>query len=257
MNREEIGELAAAYALGGLEGEDRARFEALLERGRPGRGARAPRLRGHAGRSWPPRPPRRRPPAVKAALMERIAAAAARRRGPLPRRPRALWPVGAERGHGRRARRDRGRLVASRRPTRSGSTRWRADAEQLQAELRSQQTVIAILRDPATQVVALAGPAAGADRAGAHDVARPGRRGVRRHRAARAARRARPTSSGPSRGAMRRSRRVSSPWTRRGRGASRCGRCPGWRRSTPSRCTLEPAGGLPAPSGEMYLLGKS
>ena len=33
------------------------------------------------------------------------------------------------------------------------------DADQLKAELRSQQTVIAILRDPATQVVALAGQA--------------------------------------------------------------------------------------------------
>ena len=35
MNRDEIGELAAAYALGGLEGEDRARFEALLAAGDP------------------------------------------------------------------------------------------------------------------------------------------------------------------------------------------------------------------------------
>ncbi len=35
MNREEIGELAAAYALGGLEAEDRARFETLLRAGDP------------------------------------------------------------------------------------------------------------------------------------------------------------------------------------------------------------------------------
>jgi anti-sigma-K factor RskA len=35
MNREEIGELAAAYALGGLEAADRARFEALLQTGDP------------------------------------------------------------------------------------------------------------------------------------------------------------------------------------------------------------------------------
>ena len=41
MNRDEIDELAAAYALGGLEGEERVRFEALLRGGRPGRAARA------------------------------------------------------------------------------------------------------------------------------------------------------------------------------------------------------------------------
>ena len=35
MNRDEINELAAAYALGGLEGEDRVRFEALLAAGDP------------------------------------------------------------------------------------------------------------------------------------------------------------------------------------------------------------------------------
>ncbi|HKW92238.1 MAG TPA: anti-sigma factor, partial [Methylomirabilota bacterium] len=33
MNREEIGELAAAYATGGLEGTDLARFEELLRAG--------------------------------------------------------------------------------------------------------------------------------------------------------------------------------------------------------------------------------
>ena len=35
MNREEIGELAAAYALGGLDGADRTRFEVLLRTGDP------------------------------------------------------------------------------------------------------------------------------------------------------------------------------------------------------------------------------
>jgi len=35
VNAEEIRDLAAIYALGGLEGEDRARFEALLQAGAP------------------------------------------------------------------------------------------------------------------------------------------------------------------------------------------------------------------------------
>ena len=35
MNADEIRDLAAVYALGGLEGEDRARFEALLQAGDP------------------------------------------------------------------------------------------------------------------------------------------------------------------------------------------------------------------------------
>ena len=42
MNRDEINELAAAYALGGLEGEDHVRFEALLAAGDPDAGNRRP-----------------------------------------------------------------------------------------------------------------------------------------------------------------------------------------------------------------------
>src|SRR6266851_3711923 len=91
MNRDEIDELAAAYALGGLEGEERVRFEALLEAGDPD-AVRALRdcedtLVGLAAGA-----PEAPPPAVKAALMERIAGTPAPVRT-LPRRSRALWPV--------------------------------------------------------------------------------------------------------------------------------------------------------------------
>ena len=91
MNRDEIDELAAAYALGGLEGEDRVLFEGLLEAGDPG-AVQALRdcedtLVGLAAAA-----PEAPPPGVKAALMERIAATPAPVR-PLPRRPRPLWPV--------------------------------------------------------------------------------------------------------------------------------------------------------------------
>ena len=74
MNREEIGELAAAYALGGLEGADRARFESLLRTGDPDAVAALRAFEDTLAdlAAAAPEPP---PPAVKAALMERIAAA--------------------------------------------------------------------------------------------------------------------------------------------------------------------------------------
>ena len=95
MNREEIGELAAAYALGGLEAADRARFETLLQTGDPETVAALRDFEGTladlaaAARETPP-------PAVKAALMERIAAAPPATREPVrprPRARRAIWPA--------------------------------------------------------------------------------------------------------------------------------------------------------------------
>ena len=98
------------------------------------------------------------PPAVKAALMERIAAPRA------PGRPAAtvvaarIWPVvlSGAMAAGLAA------IVVGWSVSSTYEKRLDAlasDAEQLKAELRSQQAVIAILRDPATQVVALAGQA--------------------------------------------------------------------------------------------------
>jgi anti-sigma-K factor RskA len=71
VNVEEIRELAAVYALGGLDGEDRARFEALLAAGDPE--ARAA-LRDFEGTlvQMAATAAETPPPRVKAALMERI-----------------------------------------------------------------------------------------------------------------------------------------------------------------------------------------
>ena len=73
MNAEEIRDLAAIYALGGLEGEDRARFEALLQAGDPEAASALRDFQGTllelaAATSEVP------PPGVKQALMERIGA---------------------------------------------------------------------------------------------------------------------------------------------------------------------------------------
>ena len=253
MNRDEIDELAAAYALGGLEGEDRVRFEALLEAGDPG-AVRALRdcedtLVGLAAAA-----PEAPPPAVKAALMERIAATSAPVR-PLPRRPRALWPVVLS-----------GAMAAGLAAvvvgwSVSATYEKRLDAlaqsaEQLRAELRSQQTVIAILRDPATQVVSLAGlPPAPAARARMMWHAQAG--GVfvatglptppdgKAYQLWAIAGGNAPVSAGVF--------TVDAAGT----GSLAVRPLPGVAAVSAFAVTLEPAGGLPAPSGEMYLLGKS
>jgi anti-sigma-K factor RskA len=130
------------------------------------------------------------------------------------------------------------------------------DAEQLKAELRSQQAVIAILRDPATQVVALAGlPPAPTARArmmwhasaGGVFVATglPAPPPGKTYQLWAIAGRDAPVSAG-----------VFSV-DARGTGSLSVGPLPGVSAVNAFAVTLEPAGGLPAPSGEMYLLGKS
>ena len=253
MNRDEIGELAAAYALGGLEGEDLARFEALLRAG-DADAVRAVRdsedtLVGLAAAA--PEPP---PPAVKAALMARVAATPAPVR-PLPRRPRALWPAVLT---GAMAAGLAGVVVGW---SVSSTYEKRLDAlaqsaEQLRAELRSQQAVIAILRDPATQVVALAGlpPAPGARarmmwhaQAGGVFVAAglPAPPPGKAYQLWAIAGSNAPVSAGVF--------TVDAAGT----GSLSVRPLPGVSTVSAFAVTLEPAGGLPAPSGEMYLLGKS
>src|SRR6266566_1615100 len=96
MNREEIRELAALYALGGLDGDDLARFEALLRsRDRDATSALGDfeaALLGLAREST-----QSPPAALRAALLERIGAQG---RGEptriAPKRPRgrrAIWPA--------------------------------------------------------------------------------------------------------------------------------------------------------------------
>ena len=257
MNREEIGELAAAYALGGLEGEELARFEALLEAG-DADALRALRecgdtLVGLAVAAVEP------PPAgVKAALLERIAAApaASAPARPLPRRrPRALWPVvlSGAMAAGLAA------VVVGWSVSSTYEKRLDAlarDAEQLSAELRAQQAVIAILRDPATQVVVLAGlPPAPAARARMMWHAQAGGVFVATGLPAPPEGKAYQlwaiagTNAPVSAGVF----TVDASGT----GSLAVRPLPGVSTVNAFAVTLEPAGGLPAPSGDMYLLGKS
>jgi anti-sigma-K factor RskA len=163
MNRDEIAELAAGYALGALDADDRARFEGLLAAGdalataalRDFEGAVA----GLAAETIVAPSP-----AVKAALMARIDA-----EGP--------------------SREAVARTLSSVNPSPSGRSKWTIvlsgamaagiaaiavgwvvstaydrrvaqlaqETAALKQELDRQQSLVALLQDPATQVVALAG----------------------------------------------------------------------------------------------------
>jgi anti-sigma-K factor RskA len=130
------------------------------------------------------------------------------------------------------------------------------DADQLRAELRGQQAVIAILHDPATQVVALAGlapaPAARArmmwhEKAGGVFVATglPAAPAGKAYQLWAIAGSNAPVSAGVF--------TVDAS----GAGSLAVRPLPGVTTVSAFAVTLEPAGGLPTPSGEMYLLGKS
>jgi len=170
MNRDEIAELAAGYALGALDAEDRARFEALLAAG----DAEAPAaLRDFEGvvTGLAAETAATPLPAVKAALMARIDAQGRSREAVV----RTLSSVKAD-----RSRPSTWTLVLS------GAmaagivaiavglavsaaydrrlTQLAQEAAALKQEAERQQSVVALLRDPATQVVAFSGlePAPGA-----------------------------------------------------------------------------------------------
>ena len=163
MNRDEVIELAAGYALGALEMEDRARFEALLAAGDAE--ARAAlrdfesTVAGLAAETA-----EAAPPDVKAALLARIDAEG-RSRGTLTQilsaaRPapprRSLWTVVAV-----------GAMAAAIAAIAVGlavSTVYDRRISQLareetllKEELTRQKELVTILQDPATRVVALSG----------------------------------------------------------------------------------------------------
>ncbi len=218
-----------------LEAEDRARFETLLRAGDPEAAAALREFEGTLA-DLAAATPETPPPAVKAALMERIAAAPPRGTRRVRCRVSAapIWPVvlSGAMAAGLAA------IVVGWSVSSTYEKRLDAlarDAEQLKAELRGQQTVIAILRDPATQMVALAGqapaPTARARmmwhaKAGGVFVAAglPEAPAGKAYQLWAIAGDNAPVSAG-----------VFSGGRRRGRGASRCGRCRAWRRSTRSR----------------------
>lgn len=163
MNRDEVVELAAAYALGALDGEDRARFEALLTAGDVD--ARAA-LRDFestvatlaAETAESPRP------AVKSALMARIDAEERSRRNvtrvlSMPRSApprRSLWTVVAVGAMAASvAAIAVGLAVSSLYDRRIGQLAQ--EQAQLKEELARQESLVTIFQDPATKVVALSG----------------------------------------------------------------------------------------------------
>jgi anti-sigma-K factor RskA len=255
MNREEIRDLAAMYALGGLDGEDRARFEALLRSADPDAAAALAdfesALAGLATESA-----ETPPPAVRAALMERIAAetpsgAVAR---PLRSR-RALWPVvwGAVMAAGLAA------VAVGLSVSASYEKRLAVLAREsaaLKADISREQQIIAMLRDPATQIVSLSGlqpaPSARArmiwnEQAGGLLIAAgmPPTPAGKTYQLWAIVGKNPPVSAG-----------VFSVDTK-GAGSLRVAPLSGVGKVDVFAVTLEPAGGLPAPSGQMYLASKS
>ena len=262
MNRDEIMELAAGYALGSLEREDRARFEALLEAGDP---AAVAGLREFQSTVVAVAEDVRESPSphVRRALMDRIAAEGreAERPGPAPaavtplRPRRRIWPViwaGAMAaglaaiavGLGLSASYERRLAELSR------------EAGALREELGRQQSVVAILRDPATQVVGLAGQPASPEArarmlwhatAGGIFVAAglPPAPPGKAYQLWAIAGQNPPVSAGVF--------TVDA----RGTGSLQVPPLPGIARVDVFAVTLEPAGGLPSPSGAMYLVGKA
>lgn len=163
MNRDEVIELAAGYALGALEVEDRARFEALLAAGDAE--ARAA-LRDFESTvvELAAATAEAAPPAVKAALLARIDAEG-RSRGaltqvlsaarPAPRR-RSLWTVVTVGAMAAAIAAIAVGLAVSAVYDRRISQLAQEQA-QLKEELTRQEALVTILQDPATRVVALSG----------------------------------------------------------------------------------------------------
>lgn len=161
---------AAAYALGALDGEERAQFEEHLAGGcAPCAGAvrEFSETLADVARETPPMIP---PAHVKAALLRRVAAEGSAR--PLRRWGWVRWAVATGAAVVGVSAFTAG-LVAGRYEARIGAmaretSAIRADLRRQEAALRDRlalsQAVIGLLRDPATRIVALAG--AGPSRAG-------------------------------------------------------------------------------------------
>ena len=241
---EPFDELAARYALGALDGDDLARFEAHVARGcaecERALAEYREALVGPAAdlREVPP-------PRVKRALMERLARSRARRPRPARLGPGLKWVASVAVAAGLIAS-VVATYVSARYEQRLGEMAREASA--LREQISQQRQALALLRDPAARIITLAGlepsPAAqGRMIWNAHDGA------------CRPRRRAKPTSCGRS-SAESRFPRGSSAWTPRVGGARVSSRSPVGRRSrsSPSRssppaaCRRRPARCISPPS---------
>jgi len=170
MNRDEIAELAAGYALGALDAEDRARFEALLAAGDTEATAALRDFEG-AVTGLAAETTETPSPAIKAALMTKIDAQGRSRETVVrtlysvrPDRPRrSTWTLVLSGAMAAGIAAIAVGLVVSAAYDRR-LTQLAQEAAALKLEAERQQSVIALLRDPVTQVVALSGlePAPGA-----------------------------------------------------------------------------------------------
>ena len=266
MNREELSELAAGYALGSLDGDDRERFEALL---RAGDAEAVTLLREFQDtvvglaqdvRETPP-------PAVKAALMDRVAAARPVRAGAVvprlsdlprvsePRRRPSLWVAlsAAAMAAGIAA------IVVGLVVSAGYERRLQMLAQEAAAvrrELDAQQAVVGILRDPATQVVSLAGQSPSPEARGRMlwhttggglfvSAGLPQAPAGKTYQLWAIVGKEAPIPAG------------TFSVDARGVGSLRVSPLPGVSHVDVFAVTLEPAGGRPAPTGEMYLVGKA
>ncbi len=268
MSHEPHSELASAYALGALAGTERSEFETHL---RTGCGVCETALREYAetlaavAAELPPVTP---PPVVKARLLQRIAAesepareAPARRRWLRPLlwggslAAAAAWIAYLTLTHQglERTLALRNQEAAS---LREEAATLRGEATRLRGEVTRQREVLALLEAPETRVVALGGlppsPSAGG-RMWWHGDKREGffvTHGLP------------PVPTG----------KIYQLWVisggqplsagifdvdQRGGVTLRVGPLPQGTRAEVFAVTLEPAGGLPAPSGQMYLAGKN
>jgi anti-sigma-K factor RskA len=170
MNRDEIAELAAGYALGALDAEDRVRFEALLVAGDADATA-ALRDFESAVTGLAAETTATPSPVVKAALMARIDAEGRSREAVVrtlsavkPDRPRrSTWTLVLSGAMAAGIAAIAVGLVVSAAYDRR-LTQLAHEAAALKLETERQQSFVALLRDPATQVVTLSGlePAPGA-----------------------------------------------------------------------------------------------
>lgn len=157
MSHEPYQELAAAYALGALEGEERSRFEAHLREGCPECETALTEYRESLVSlvaELPPVPP---PPRIKAALLDRVEAAA--RPGRAVERPGLGWPLWRWTLAGALATAAVAVVYLGWRVTvLDRDLARRADElAALRTQVARQQEVLRILRAPETQLVALGG----------------------------------------------------------------------------------------------------
>jgi anti-sigma-K factor RskA len=265
MNSDELRELAAVYALGAADAGDRARFEALLDAGDPD-ALSALEEYEETTVALAAAAARPAPPSVRAALMARIAGAepgVGAAAAPHPTAPvspvhrpvrRSWWPaVWAAVAAAGIAAIAVGLGVSSLYQRRIDALS--GEAASLRAERERDRAVLTLLRDPASQVVALSGlePAPSA--------------------------RARMIWNAPAGGLLIATGLPPVPpgktyqlWAIAGRTPVPAGVFGVDARGTASlhvpplagvdrvdvfAVTLEPAGGRPAPSGQMYLAGKA